>query len=85
MLLTPEEMAPSVECTKRILDELDRILLGHHDVHKLVLIGILSKGHILLEGLPGVGKTALIKALGHIEETGRVALDAPFVVGIFPA
>ncbi len=64
MLLTPEEMAPSVECTKRILDELDKILLGHHDVHKLVLIGILSKGHILLEGLPGVGKTALIKALG---------------------
>jgi len=34
-------------------------------LHRLVLVGILSRGHILLEGLPGVGKTALIKALGQ--------------------
>ena len=32
----------------------------------MVLVGILSRGHILLEGLPGVGKTALIKALGQM-------------------
>ena len=32
----------------------------------MVMAGILSRGHILLEGLPGVGKTALIKALGQI-------------------
>jgi MoxR-like ATPase len=31
-----------------------------------VLVGVLSRGHILLEGLPGVGKTALIHALGQI-------------------
>ena len=32
----------------------------------MVLIGILSQGHILLEGVPGVGKTALVKALGQL-------------------
>ncbi len=66
MLLTPEEIEGPAKGANRILEQLDGILLGHHDVHKLVLIGILSKGHILLEGLPGVGKTALVKALGQL-------------------
>lgn len=51
---------------KKILDELNRILVGRPELHELVVIGILSRGHILLEGLPGVGKTALIKTLGEL-------------------
>jgi len=66
MLLTPQEIEGPVKSANKVLEQLDSILLGHHDVHKLVLIGILSKGHILLEGLPGVGKTALVKALGQL-------------------
>ena len=50
----------------RILSELNRILVGRPELHELVIIGILSRGHILLEGLPGVGKTALIKTLGEL-------------------
>lgn len=65
-LPTPEEMALSQELAGRVLAELDRQLLGREAFHRLVLTGILSRGHILLEGVPGVGKTALIKALGHI-------------------
>ena len=65
-LISPGELQPVQERANRILDELDRILLGHHEVHRLLLIGILSRGHILLEGLPGVGKTALVKALGTL-------------------
>src|SRR5574344_1703045 len=65
-LLTPEEMKPVQTCANRILTELDHLLLGHHEVHRLLLIGILSRGHVLLEGLPGVGKTALVKALGQL-------------------
>lgn len=64
-LIRPEELQQIQQRANRILAELDRILLGHHEVHKLLLIGILSRGHILLEGLPGVGKTALVKALGQ--------------------
>ena len=62
----PEELAPAVELASRALAELDRVLLGREGFHRLVMTGILSRGHILLEGVPGVGKTALIKALGRI-------------------
>ena len=50
----------------RVMNELNRILVGRPELHKLVVTGILSQGHILLEGLPGVGKTALIKTLGEL-------------------
>ncbi len=65
-LLTPEELAPAVELTRRALVQMDEVLLGRNELHRLVLAGILSRGHVLLEGLPGVGKTAMIKALGQI-------------------
>ena len=65
-LLQSQELQPAVELTHRLLAELDRILLGHSELHRMVLVGILSKGHILLEGLPGVGKTALVHALGRL-------------------
>ncbi|MEA4863222.1 MAG: AAA family ATPase [Victivallaceae bacterium] len=65
-LITPEVLEPVTRRANAILDELNRILLGHEQVHRLLLIGILSRGHVLLEGLPGVGKTALVKALGEL-------------------
>jgi len=61
-----EELAPAVAMANKILEQLDMILLGRPKLHRLVLIGILSKGHILLEGVPGVGKTMLVKALGEL-------------------
>ncbi|MDX1564680.1 MAG: AAA family ATPase [Phycisphaeraceae bacterium] len=66
LLLQPEEIQPAVDQTTRLMEELNRILLGRDQLHRLVLVGILSRGHILLEGLPGVGKTALVKALGGL-------------------
>ena len=65
-LLQPEELNPAVELAEKVLAELDRVLLGRSALHRMVLIGILSQGHILLEGVPGVGKTALVKALGQL-------------------
>lgn len=65
-ILTPEELKPAADLTRKTLEQLDRILLGRSDVHRLVLIGILARGHILLEGLPGLGKTALVKTIGEI-------------------
>lgn len=65
-LLQPDELAPAVGLTDRALAQLDRVLLGRNQLHRMVLAGVLSRGHILLEGLPGVGKTALIKALGQV-------------------
>ncbi len=65
-LLSPAQLQPAVELANGALAQLDRILLGRTELHRMVLVGIFSHGHILLEGLPGVGKTALIRALGEV-------------------
>jgi MoxR-like ATPase len=65
-VLQPEELKPAVALVNKLLEQLDRILLGQPELHRLVLVGILSQGHVLFEGVPGVGKTALVKALGQL-------------------
>src|SRR5262249_4229878 len=65
-LLQPEPPRPAVDLAGRLLEQLDRMLLGRPELHSLVLAAILSRGHLLLEGVPGVGKTALVKALGQL-------------------
>ncbi len=65
-ILKPEELQPAAELTKKVLEQLDSVLLGRKELHRLVLIGILSKGHVLFEGLPGLGKTALVRTIGQI-------------------
>ena len=65
-ILKPEELLPSSELARKTLEQLDNILLGRHELHRLVLIGILARGHVLLEGLPGLGKTALVRTIGQI-------------------
>jgi MoxR-like ATPase len=65
-VLKPEELLPATGLARKTLEQLDRILLGRTELHRLVLSGILARGHILLEGLPGLGKTALVRTVGHI-------------------
>ncbi|MGO8765844.1 MAG: AAA family ATPase [Limisphaerales bacterium] len=65
-ILKPEELKPAAGLVRKTLEQLDRILLGRHDLHRLVLVGILARGHVLLEGLPGLGKTALVRTIGQI-------------------
>ncbi|HET7626170.1 MAG TPA: AAA family ATPase [Verrucomicrobiae bacterium] len=65
-ILKPEDLQPASELTRKTLEQLDRILLGRAELHRLVLIGILSRGHVLFEGLPGLGKTALVRTIGQI-------------------
>ena len=65
-LVSEEKLRQVREKITEAVAQLDRILLGQHELHFLVMAGILSRGHILLEGLPGVGKTALVRALGQV-------------------
>lgn len=69
-LIPVQELQKASEKCRSILAELDKILVGRPQLHRMVLVGILSRGHILLEGLPGVGKTALIKTLGQLMSLG---------------
>ncbi len=45
-----------------VLDEVERAVVGHRRSLELVLIGILAGGHVLLEDLPGLGKTLIARS-----------------------
>jgi MoxR-like ATPase len=61
--VTPEETAAS---TAAILDELERAVVGRRRTLELVLIGILAGGHVLLEDLPGLGKTLIARSFAKV-------------------
>ncbi|MBU3145446.1 MoxR family ATPase [Clostridium sp. CF012] len=56
-------MTNEVELVHRIADNIEKVILGKRLEVYNILKGILANGHILIEDVPGVGKTTLIKAL----------------------
>src|SRR5262245_3535310 len=58
------EPAPIAELTK-LHDNVASVVLGKPDVIRLALVSLLADGHLLLEDVPGVGKTLLAKALAR--------------------
>jgi MoxR-like ATPase len=46
--------------------EMHKVIIGQKQMIERLLIGLLSNGHILLEGVPGLAKTLAIKSLAHI-------------------
>ena len=48
--------------TDQIQVEVNKVVLGKEDIVRKVLLAILAQGHVLLEDVPGVGKTTLAKA-----------------------
>ncbi|BBM88748.1 hypothetical protein COTS27_00433 [Spirochaetota bacterium] len=49
-----------------IIDELSKTIVGMEDITNQILIAFLTKGHVLLEGLPGLAKTMLIKTFAEL-------------------
>lgn len=46
--------------------EVSNVIIGQKDIIRNVLIGVIAGGNVLLEGLPGLGKTQLVKAIGEV-------------------
>ena len=61
--MTPLETA---EASTTVLDELERAVVGRRRTLELVLIGILAGGHVLLEDLPGLGKTLIARSFAKV-------------------
>ncbi|HYJ72503.1 MAG TPA: AAA family ATPase, partial [Actinomycetota bacterium] len=49
----------------KIRDNIERVIEGKTDVVRLALIALLAEGHLLIEDVPGVGKTMLAKSLAR--------------------
>ncbi len=64
----PEEriIREVVEARERIEEELRKVFVGQRRVVEEILIALLSQGHCLLEGVPGLGKTLLVKSLSQL-------------------
>jgi MoxR-like ATPase len=61
--ITPERF---YTLANNIETQVGRVIVGQKDVVRHVLVSILAGGHVLLEGVPGLGKTMLIRTLGQV-------------------
>ncbi|MCP4958414.1 MAG: AAA domain-containing protein [Actinomycetia bacterium] len=69
--ISPERYA---EVVHAIESEVGKVIVGQRDVVRAVVVAMLCEGHVLLEGVPGLGKTMLLKALSDALtlEFGRI-------------
>ena len=68
---------------RRVLDEVQRAVVGKRDALTLVLAAVLAKGHVLLEDFPGLGKT--LAARSFAQTLGLDFARAQFTPDLLPA
>jgi MoxR-like ATPase len=64
------ELALVQEHATRILDEVERAVVGKRDALERVLLGLLADGHVLLEDYPGLAKTLTARSFAQVTQTG---------------
>jgi len=64
------ELARVSEHATRILDEVERAVVGKRDALELVLLGLLADGHVLLEDYPGLAKTLTARSFAQVTSIG---------------
>jgi MoxR-like ATPase len=60
---SPQRVAAIKEAADRMRASICRVIVGKEDVIDLVLVALLCEGHILIDDVPGIGKTTLAKAV----------------------
>ena len=61
--ITSEHIQAASQTVNKIRDEISKSMVGQSDVIEQVIIALLASGHVLIEGVPGLGKTLLVRAL----------------------
>ncbi|MGO9112947.1 MAG: AAA family ATPase [Thermoguttaceae bacterium] len=64
-----QHVAEKADLIHRLQSELGKTIVGQHDMISRLLVGLLTHGHILLEGVPGLAKTTAIKSLAQALST----------------
>ncbi|MEO6597398.1 MAG: AAA family ATPase [Planctomycetota bacterium] len=65
-MLSAAQVERARQLLARVRDGCNAVLLGQSELVDLCVIALCARGHLLLEGLPGLGKTELVKALGRL-------------------
>jgi MoxR-like ATPase len=63
--------------------EVEKVIVGHREIITHVLVGMFAGGHVLLEGVPGLGKTLLVKTLSESLELSFARIQ--FTPDLMPA
>lgn len=61
-----EQVQKLQDAYKKITEEVAKFIVGQEEVIEQVMIAVLAKGHCLLEGVPGLAKTALVNSLSQV-------------------
>ena len=65
-MTTEEQIASFCHAYAAMRAEIGKVIVGHERIVEGTLISILAGGHTLLEGVPGLGKTLLVRTLGEV-------------------
>jgi MoxR-like ATPase len=79
-VLTPERYA---EVASDIEQEIAKVIVGQRELVRAVVVAVMCEGHVLLEGVPGLGKTQLLKTLSQAVELGISRIQ--FTPDLMPA
>ncbi len=58
-------MQKAQEIAEKVIANVEKVIVGKHDEVQLTLLGLLCRGHLLIEDVPGVGKTMLAKSIAR--------------------
>lgn len=78
-----KDMAMILDVLARVRKEVAKVIIGQHQVVDRCLIAIVTNSHVLIEGVPGVGKTLLVKTLAHVLGCGFSRIQ--FTPDLMPA
>lgn len=62
---TPAGNSPGIAGLTALIDNIENIIIGKRSVIELIVTALLAGGHVLIEDIPGVGKTQLVSSLAH--------------------
>ena len=60
------------EFIPKLLTQIEKVIIGKHDVVKMLVAALLSGGHVLIEDVPGTGKTTLLNIIAGKEDYADV-------------
>ncbi len=78
-----EQVVAASEPFRRLLEQMHRVIVGQDNLLHQMLIGLLSNGHMLIEGVPGLAKTLAVSCLAKGINTGFQRLQ--FTPDLLPA